>query len=268
MSANNKPFASAIYQGFVRHRRFTPCRHEFDYPLFMMLLKLDELPRLLKSFWQLGQGRLSWARFRRADYIGDTQQDLELAVRDKMAELSGLTIEQLEGEIYLLCHLRYFGFYFSPLNLYYLNQHDRFRYMLAEVSNTPFNERHYYLVDLDNPAPHAKEFHVSPFNPMQQRYVWRVIPPTVESGRCLVHIDVSDENQAQQKVFDATLSLKRLNLNQALMTRVLLKTPVQTASVIFGIYWQALRLFLKKVPIHKHPGKIDSSIDKRKEGSL
>lgn len=263
-----KAFESAIYQGFVRHRRFTPRRHEFDYPLFMLLLKLDEIPRLCRSFWQLGQRPFSWARFRRADYLGDKHQNLELAVREKMAELSGLSIEQLDGDVFLLCHLRYFGLYFSPLNLYYLKQNGHFRYMLAEVSNTPWNERHYYLLDLDAPASHAKAFHVSPFNPMQQRYNWRIIPPATDPGQCLVHIAVSDDDQAGQKVFDATLSLKRLGLNQALLTRVLLKTPVQTASVVIGIYWQALKLFLKKIPVHRHPGRSESGIDRTKEGSL
>lgn len=267
-SETGQPFESAIYQGFVRHRRFTPCRHEFDYPLFMMLLKLDEIPRLLHSFWQLGQGSFSWARFRRADYLGEKDQDLDTAVRDKMAQLSGMSRDQLEGDLFLLCHLRYLGLYFSPLNLYYLRQDGRFRFMLAEVSNTPWNERHYYLVDLNNPASHAKAFHVSPFNPMRQSYDWRIIPPAGQSDQCLVHIAVSNQDENQQKVFDATLSLKRLGLNQALLSRVLLKTPALTASVIVGIYWQALKLFLKKAPIYKHPGRHDSKAKESKEGSL
>lgn len=258
---------SAIYQGFVRHRRFSPRRHEFDYPLFMMLLKLDEIPELLPRFWQLGSRLWNWARFRRADYLGSADEDLEDAVRRKMATLAGLTEKDCQGDIYLLCHLRYFGIYFSPLNLYYLKQNGQFRYMLAEVSNTPWNERHYYLVELEKPAAHAKAFHVSPFNPMQQRYQWRIIPPELQSGQCLVHIAVEDDS-TRDKVFDATLSLKRLGLNQSLLNRVLIKTPVQTASVVVGIYWQALKLFLKKVPLHKHPAKAASSLEISKEGKL
>jgi hypothetical protein len=258
---------SAIYKGFVRHRRFTPQRHEFDYPLFMMLLKLDEIPDLLQRFWQLGSRMWSWARFRRADYLGSADEDLADAVRCKIATLADLAEHDCRGDVYLLCHLRYFGIYFSPLNLYYLKQDGQFRFMLAEVSNTPWNQRHYYLVDLEQPVPHAKAFHVSPFNPMQQTYQWRITPPDAESGQCLVHIAVQDQ-ASRNTVFDATLSLKRLGLNQALLNRVLLKTPIQTASVVVGIYWQALKLFVKKVPLHKHPGKAATSVEISKEGNL
>ena len=152
----------------------------------------------------------------------------------------------------MLVQLRYFGFYFSPLNLYYLRQGDRFRYMLAEVSNTPWNERHYYAVDLNNVRPHAKEFHVSPFNPMAQTYNWRLLPPTTSGKGCLVHIDVT---AAGDKVFDATLGMRRYPLNQRELRRVLTHRPVQTLTLTTAIYWQALKLFLKKSPIYPHPDK-------------
>lgn len=246
-------FESAIYSGFVRHRRFTPREHAFDYKLFMLLLKTDEIARLLDRFWQLGSGALSWGRFRRQDYIAPTDLSIDAAVWEKMAEISGQPAEHFHGETFLLCHLRYMGIYFSPLNLYYLKQNGQFTYLLAEVSNTPWNERHYYLLDIDQPEPHAKAFHVSPFNPMNQSYSWRLVPPQPEQGRCLVHIE-SASGETGEKVFDATLSLQRVALNQAELTRVMLKTPAQTASVVAGIYWQALKLYFKRVPLYRHPG--------------
>ena len=252
----DSPFESAIYKGFVRHRRFAPTRHEFDYPLFMLWLKADEIPALLKSFWQLGSNRLRWARFRRQDYVGNPSLDLTTAVKQKIAEELGTPNAELKGEVYLLGHLRYFGLYFSPLNLYYLKQAGEFRYMLAEVSNTPWNERHYYLIDLRNIQPHAKAFHVSPFNPMEQTYNWHITPPSELHNKCLVSIQSTPVNGgASGKVFDATMSLRRIPLNQTQLTRVLLKTPAQTASMVLGIYWQALRLFLKRTPLYRHPGK-------------
>lgn len=247
-------FESAIYRGIVRHRRFAPRQHEFEYPVFMFLLKVDEIPRLLQRFWQLGSRFWHWARFRRADYIGERSESLAVAVKNKMSELSGTSPEKLEGDIFLLTHLRYFGFYFSPLNLYYLRREGRFTHMLAEVSNTPWNERHYYLLDLNDLQPHEKQFHVSPFNPMNQQYCWRISPPDAESERCSVHIECSTDGE-DKKVFDATLSLRRRPLNQTELRRVLLKAPVQTLSVLLGIYWQALLLFLKRVQVYKHPDK-------------
>lgn len=272
-------FESAIYRGFVRHRRFTPAQHEFDYPLFMMLLKVDEIPRLAKQFWQFGTRVLNWARFRRNDYLGNANQPLSESVRDKMSELTGRPRSEFTGDVYVLCHLRYFGLYFSPLNLYFLKQDDQYPCMLAEVSNTPWNERHYYFVDLDSPQPHDKAFHVSPFNPLNQKYHWRVTPPRSDAERCLVHIESWQESgqspveKDEVKIFDATLSLQRVTLNQSELNRVLIRTPIQTASIVAGIYWQAFKLFRKKVPFYSHPDKrkqkgLESTCKTSKEGSV
>lgn len=243
---------SAAFEGIVRHRRFVPTQHEFEYPIHMFLLKADEIPDLTQRFWQLGKQWYRWARFKREDYIGTTGE-ITASVKSKMAELAGQPITQFEGDVFCLVHLRYFGFYFSPLNVYYLKQDGEFTYQLAEVSNTPWHERHYYLLDLNQLEPHAKEFHVSPFNPMEQNYHWRIQAPSGE--RCSVHIAVHDRKQPEQKVFDATLSLKRVELNQRDLSRVLRKTPSQTLSLVMGIYWQALRLFWKRTPLYKHPNK-------------
>ena len=222
-------FESAIYKGLIRHRRFWPSAHEFDYPIFMLLLKADEIPRVVQEFWQISSNFLSWARFKRADYIGGSDGDISQSVRAKIAEKLERRPSDIEGEVYFLGHLRYFGFYFSPLNLYYLKQNGEFRYMLAEVSNTPWNEKHYYLVDLQKISRHSKEFHVSPFNPMEQDYQWRVVPPSGGKDICLVHIDIFGKSGNKLKIFDATLSLSRVDLNQKQLTRVLLTCLLYTS---------------------------------------
>ncbi len=249
------PLESAIYSGFVRHRRFTPRHHEFSYPLFMLLLKLDELPELFERFWQMGSGRVHWARFKREDYIGDPELSAAAAVRQKIAQLLGQPADSVDGDVFLLGQMRYLGVYFSPLNLYFLKQQQGFRYMLAEVSNTPWNQRHYYLIDLADIRPHDKAFHVSPFNPMEQRYHWQIIPPDASRKKSLVHIELHGAETAAQKVFDATMLLKRAPLNQKQLNRVLIKTPVQTASIVAAIHWQALKLLFKRVPLYPHPEK-------------
>ena len=236
---------SAIYEGFVQHRRHTPKQHAFKYELFMFLLKLDEVDEVAERFRFLGTGRFNWARFKRSDYLGPGDIPLESAITQKMSSLAN---QELSGDVYFLGNLRYLGIYFSPLNVYFLKQGATFTHMLAEVSNTPWNETHYYLLDVSDPQPHAKQFHVSPFNPMNQQYHWKITPPGDSVG-------IRIESHQEKRVFDATLKLRRRELNQTNLNRVLLNIPVQTLSVVTAIYWQALKLFLKGVPLHQHPKK-------------
>jgi len=256
---------SAIYKGFVRHRRFFPVAHQFDNKIFMLLLKVDEIPLVIKSFWQLGTSKFCWARFRRADYIGKDDESITDAVKAKISEKLDGQPSEVTGEVYMLVNLRYFGFYFSPLTIYYLKCDGQFKYMLAEVSNTPWHEKHYYLIEVGNIKPHSKEFHVSPFNPMTQDYHWHIIPPDHGQDRCLVHIQAHDQLTPIGKVFDATLSLNRILLNQSELTRVLIRTPAQTVSIVLGIYWQALKLLFKRVPFYPHPKNTKSKPGKAGE---
>ena len=248
-------FESAIYEGTVRHRRFSPRSHNFDYPLFMFLLKVDEIPQVVKAFWQLSFRAFSWARFKRDDYIISDHEDIAEAVRAKLSEELNCQMEELGNEVFLLAHLRYFGLYFSPLNVYFVKKEGTCTHMLAEVSNTPWHEKHYYALDLNDLKQHPKEFHVSPFNPMEQTYQWIINPPNNYESPCVIHIE-SFSQKTNNKVFDATLRLRRKPLNNSALTRTLLRTPMQTLTVMMGIYWQALKLLLKRVPFYKHPSKL------------
>ena len=140
-----------------------------------------------------------------------------------------------------------FGFYFSPVNFFYLQQPDgSFSHVLAEVSNTPWNERHHYLVDLARQEDSNKVFHVSPFNPMDMQYHWKIKQP----GQTLaLHLSCSK----QGKHFDASLQMDRKKLNSKNLLRVLMSIPNMTIKTMWGIYWQALKLFFKGVPVYPHP---------------
>ena len=239
---------SGLYQGWISHRRLQPIRHGFCYPLFMVLLDLDEWPRLTAQVSGLGVRPWHWARFRRADYLGG-RGCLKTAVQDKVAELTGV---QLSGRVALLGQLRYAGVYFSPLNLYYLyDAAGNWRYTLAEVSNTPWNQRHYYAVPSsagEVPWRHDKAFHVSPFNPMHQQYRWRLTAP---ERRVNVSLDVD----ADQKTFNATLYLQRSALTTGNLVRLLVRTPCVTLLVVWRIYWQALKLWWKGASFYSHPDR-------------
>lgn len=271
MMEQDKQLNSGIYQGWVRHRRFTPVDHRFTYSMFMAYIDLAELSQLSQQVTGFGLSVLSFARFRRDDYVaGD--QDLAQAVKDKVFELTG---KQFKGNVTMLCHLRYCGLYFSPLNLYYLHDEaGNWQYTLAEVSNTPWNERHYYAV----PAPqywtgktynHDKAFHVSPFNPIKQEYCWRLTEP---DSNLLVHLAVnknidstapseyqSNLKNRNQKVFDATMQMRKHSFSSKTLIKQLLLTPIMTIKVVAGIYWQALKLFIKGASIYDHPDKNTSN---------
>ncbi len=235
---------SAIYTGVVRHRRYQPQTHAFSYGLYMLALDLDELAELEQGSRWFARERFAPLSFRRRDYLGDEQTPLKQAVLAKVTELGG-NAHSLE-RVVMLGQVRCFGLYFSPVNLFFCYRDNQARYVLAEVHNTPWNERHCYLVDLEHPKATDKVFHVSPFMGMNMQYHWRISPP---AKRALVHI----ENRNPELLFDATLVLRRHTFDELALKTVLRQWPVMTLTVVRGIYWQALKLFLKRIPYHSHP---------------
>jgi DUF1365 family protein len=242
---------SRIYEGVLRHRRTAPRRHAFQYRLAMPYLCLDELAEVFAQsrFWSTS----AWApaRFRRSDFLGDPDLPLKDEVRRRIREETGASHT---GPIYLLANLRYFGCTMNPIACYYCFNADetRLEYLVAEVNNTPWNERHSYV--LAGPETGAwldtafdKQFHVSPFNPMAMRYHWRSNTP---DQRLVLHMANTADGE---KVFDATLSLSARPLTGASLNALLFRYPFMTAKVALAIYWQALRLYLKGVPVYTHP---------------
>ena len=245
---------SCIYRGVVRHRRLTPVPHAFKYPLYMMYLDLEELPSLFERRWLWSTSSPAPARFRREDYLGSPEVDLAEAVRDEAERLTG---RRPEGPIRVLTHLRLLGYVQNPVTLYYCfgPEGETVDAIVAEITNTPWNERHTYAVSAtgqeggacDRPHRFGKAFHVSPFMEMEQEYEWRFSPPR---ARLRVHMT---NRMRGERVFDATLVLSREEISGPALARVLARHPWMTARVTAAIYWQALRLWLKRTPYHEHP---------------
>lgn len=244
--------ASCVYEGRVRHRRHRPVEHSFRYPIFMMYLDLDELPAVLDPYrlWSARGPALAW--FRRTDFFGDPAVPLREAVLDAVAER---TAQRPEGPVRLLTHLRYLGHSFNPVSFYYCfdSGGEHVEAVLAEVTNTPWGERHAYVLSRGQSGGAVlsdslgKDFHVSPFLGMDGRYEWRVSEP----GPALsVHIASAEEGAP---VFDATLSLERRELSRATLRRLLVRYPAASLAVVARIYLHALALKLKGVPVHRHP---------------
>ncbi|MBY5921772.1 DUF1365 domain-containing protein [Ferrimonas balearica] len=229
---------SQLATGTVLHHRFSEPEHRFRYGIHMLMLNLDELSEIAP----LWRRPLFW--WRRQDYLGEG--DLKQAVLARMNQLSDTP---LDGTVWLLGQYRNLGLYFSPVNFYLLEGEGGFTHMLAEVSNTPWNERHHYLVPLSTCDGHDKAFHVSPFMPMGLQYQWQV---TLEQRRIGVVIRCLSAETGRPR-FVADLRLTTEPLNQAGLWRVWRRTPSMTIKTVAGIYFEALRLWLKGATFYPHP---------------
>jgi DUF1365 family protein len=247
---------SAIYEGKVRHRRFGPVENAFEYRLFMMYLDLAELNQVFEKRWFWSVGRRNLAYLKRTDHFGDPAASIDCAVRRLIQKESGLVPT---GPIRMLTHLRYLGHCFNPVSFFYCfdASHQRVETIVAEVHNTPWYERHCYVLtealnDAADPWKHyrlRKDFHVSPFMNMDQQYDWRFLQP---GERIQVHMQNFEEGT---KLFDATLRLHRTHLTGRALARILVQYPAMTLQVVTKIYWQALKLRLKGATFYAHPSK-------------
>jgi len=248
---------SCIYEGTIRHRRFRPRPNIFRYRLFFMFLDLAELPTLFDIHPLWSYERFNIACFRRRDHFGDPSILLDQAVADLVEDRLG---SRPNGPIRLLTHLRYFGHCFNPASFFYCyNAADtEVEAIVVEIHNTPWGERHCYALGAEqdeHPIEYwrrhqfAKAFHVSPFIDMDIRYDWRFRLPDDS-----IRVHMIDYEKGE-KLFDASLTLRRRPINRHALTRVLLRYPVMTGKVISLIYWQSLRLLLKKTPVFTHPKK-------------
>jgi DUF1365 family protein len=224
----------------------------------MMYLDLAELPQLFAGHWLWSIERRNLAYFRRRDHLGDAGQSLDECVRQRVEEETG---GRPQGPIRLLTHLSYFGYRFNPVSFYYCfdRSDQQVETIVAEINNMPWGEQHTYVLDeqrnqVEDGASERKKryglrkaFHVSPFMGMEQDYAWRFLCP---GSRLVVHMENFEKGE---RIFDATLAMRRTEISAGALARVLAQYPLLTARVTAAIHWQALRLWFKRCPFYSHP---------------
>ncbi len=254
---------AAFYEGWLGHTRLSPKYHSFRYRLCLCYLDLDAIDQTLSKsvFWS--RSSLSPACFRPSDFLDRDSRDLKKAVIKKVKALANI---EISGRVCMLASLRYFGFIMNPLTVYYcFDAADKLQAILLEVTNTPWNERHHYVVMPDKNADSVcadfeKAFHVSPFNPMNQRYQFKCSLP---GERVNIEMKVFKQTEDHSEMegltspdFAANLSLERKEMNARSMTAFLVRYPFMTLKVCLAIYWQAIRLRSRGLKVFSHPKNI------------
>jgi DUF1365 family protein len=236
---------SAIYEGFVTHHRISPREHKFKYRVFALLLDLDEIDRLTASSPLFKRNAWAPLSFHDSDHgdRGDLRQWL-----DRLLAQNGL---HAAGPKRVLCYPRLFGFVFNPISTWFCHGTDgSLAAIVYEVHNT-FGKRHAYVLPVastDGPIRQdcAKDFYVSPFLSNDCRYHFHVRAPADD---VLVAID---EKEHGAPVLTALFAGKRRPFSNRNLASALLRHPLMTLKIIAAIHFEALRLWLKRVPVHAH----------------
>lgn len=251
---------TCLYTGRVSHSRFRPRRHRFDYGICMVLLDLSAgcqvSPRWMRRLFPLRGGD------HLKQYRDDSAAPLTSLLAQMVLEKGGIDLDE-QGQVFLLTGFGFLWHRFNPASFYFCFGSDGgLQCLVAEVTNTPWQEQSYYVLSaagLESGQQQSqqqlpelrlscpKDFHVSPFMPMNTCYHWHV---KQEDNKLRINIAV---DQDSKPLFNAALDLVENPLSTAALLAALVRQPFMSLSVSMRIYWQALRLWLKSTPLFPHP---------------
>ncbi len=252
---------SALFEGKVRHRRFSPTSNEFSYSVFMAGIDLDHIESTCQKSWLWSFNRFNLMQIRRQDYLPDEPGSLKSALVSLIQQHHG---SHFDGDVMMLTNPRSFGVCFNPVTFYfcYEKKSENLQFIVAQINNTPWNERHAYVLSVEQAKRNKrslefafdKDFHVSPFMPMEIAYRWVF---SFQDDRLLIHMECQ---QQEDNMFDATMVLDEHPFTAANANAIALAYPFMCLKVLAGIYWQALKLFAKRTPFYSHPDQVGSKI--------
>lgn len=230
-----------IYEGQVIHHRFRPREHQFTYKVSYYFVNLENPPQEIQIF--------PFLTFDHCKYLHG--QEIRFEMNRKFGAGSGDRVKN----IFILTQLSYFGFCFNPVSFYYCyGQEGELLYVVSLITNTPWGEKHLNLFDFQSNLGQEhfkKDFHVSPFMPMEIDYNWEFSPPD-DKFQIQMFNQLKDENDP---FFFVQMNLNAKELSRKNVLKNWLSFPIMSFKTVWGIYWQAFILYLKKIPFYTHPKK-------------
>lgn len=257
ISANPTTESQALIGfGEVRHTRLRPARNAFRYPAYFLRLPVRQLDVALSKQRWLSHNRWNLFSFYDRDH-GD--QEVSGAILsplqwiEEVLQREGIT--DATGPIWLQAFPRVLGYVFNPVSFWFCHRADgALRAIVCEVRNT-FGERHCYLLDQADGTPlkwgveltTRKVFHVSPFCKIEGDYRFRFLDA---KGRTVARIDYDD---AQGPLLLTSIGGELEALTDRTLLRAFFRFPLFTFGVIGRIHWQALKLWIKRIPFISKP---------------
>ena len=247
------PEVAAFAGGHVTHHRFQPKHHRFRYRMRWCLVDVDRLDDLPKHSRLWGVNRWNVFSLRQTDYVNAQARSISSKIREFVAEHSQAPFS---GRILLFTHPRTLGIGFNSVNFYFGLRGHELQFIVSEINNTPWGEKHLYWHDCqaqNQPLEPAHEFHfdkafhISPFLPMAMNYEWRF---TCHDDGLDVLMKVKQEDVVKLSV---VLKTEFEPFWEQSHWRQMLSQPFQPWKMWLGIYWQALKLKLKNIPFYDHP---------------
>ena len=252
---------NSFCDGTIVHHRFYPKVHHFKYNMSWCLLDVSQLQQQMDQsrFWSLD--RFNIISIRQKDYVNSSKQSIEAKIRKYIKSKINRVFN---GKIFLFTHPRYLGFGFNSVNFYFCYDKDTLKFIISEINNTPWKQKHLYFHAVDDDLTDQscnskteqsghfefkKEFHISPFVEMNIDYSWIF---KISSKKLEVQMVLKKQQQTVMKVF---LHTKFSAMNGNKISLWLLSKPFQSLKMFFGIYWQATKIWLKKIPFYNHPEK-------------